>query len=102
MDAVVTSFGSHGDFNPLLAIARALVGRGVAVTFVANPFYAREVILLDAERLGRAPRALTTTSDHRPELPAVPASESSSPVLRHRSGSLLLARIASRLKRKAN
>ena len=28
-----------GDFNPLLAIASALVRRGVTVTFVANPFY---------------------------------------------------------------
>jgi len=36
---VVTSFGSDGDFNPLLAIAAALVRRGVTVTFVANPFY---------------------------------------------------------------
>ena len=39
MNVVLTSFGSHGDFNPLLAIAGALVRRGVAVTFVANPFY---------------------------------------------------------------
>ena len=44
MHVVVTSFGSHGDFNPLLAIAAALVRRGVAVTFVANPFYERRVI----------------------------------------------------------
>src|SRR5215472_5623746 len=43
MDVVVTSFGSDGDFNPLLAIAGALVQRGVAVTFVANPFYERRV-----------------------------------------------------------
>jgi rhamnosyltransferase subunit B len=41
---VVTSFGSDGDFNPLLAIAAALVRRGVTVTFVANPFYERRVI----------------------------------------------------------
>jgi rhamnosyltransferase subunit B len=40
---VVTSFGSDGDFNPLLAIAAALVRRGVTVTFVANPFYERRV-----------------------------------------------------------
>ena len=43
MDVIVTSFGSDGDFNPLLAIAGALVRRGVAVTFVANPFYERRV-----------------------------------------------------------
>jgi UDP:flavonoid glycosyltransferase YjiC (YdhE family) len=43
LGAVVTSFGSDGDFNPLLAIAAALVRRGVTVTFVANPFYERRV-----------------------------------------------------------
>ncbi len=43
MNVVVTSFGSHGDFNPLLAIASALVRRGVTVTFVANPFYESRV-----------------------------------------------------------
>ncbi len=43
MHVVVTSFGSDGDFNPMLAIAGALVRRGVAVTFVANPFYERRV-----------------------------------------------------------
>jgi rhamnosyltransferase subunit B len=43
MNVVVTSFGSDGDFNPLLAIADALVRRGVTVSFVANPFYAERV-----------------------------------------------------------
>ncbi len=43
MQVVVTSFGSAGDFNPLLAIAAALVRNGVGVTFVANPFYASRV-----------------------------------------------------------
>ena len=43
MNVVVTSFGSQGDFNPLLAIASALVRRGVTVTFVANPFYETRV-----------------------------------------------------------
>ena len=43
MHVVVTSFGSDGDFNPLLAIAAALVRRGVTVTFVANPFYQHRV-----------------------------------------------------------
>jgi len=43
MNVVVTSFGSDGDVNPLLAIAGALVRRGVSVTFVANPFYERRV-----------------------------------------------------------
>ena len=43
MNVVVTSFGSAGDFNPLLAIAAALVRRGVDVTFVANPFYETKI-----------------------------------------------------------
>lgn len=43
MHVIVTSFGSDGDFNPLLAIAGALVRRGVTVTFVTNPFYERRV-----------------------------------------------------------
>jgi rhamnosyltransferase subunit B len=43
MKVVVTSFGSDGDVNPLLAIAGALVRHGVTVTFVANPFYERRV-----------------------------------------------------------
>jgi rhamnosyltransferase subunit B len=43
MDVVVTSFGSDGDFNPLLAIAGALVRQGSRVTFVANPFYERRI-----------------------------------------------------------
>jgi UDP:flavonoid glycosyltransferase YjiC (YdhE family) len=43
MNVVVTSFGSDGDFNPLLAIATALVRRGVTVTSVANPFYESRV-----------------------------------------------------------
>jgi rhamnosyltransferase subunit B len=43
MRVVVTSFGSDGDVNPLLAIAGALVRRGVTVTFVANPFYEHRV-----------------------------------------------------------
>ena len=37
MNVVVASFGSDGDFNPLLAIAEALVRRGANVSFVANP-----------------------------------------------------------------
>ena len=45
MDVVVTSFGSDGDFNPVLAIATALVRRGATVTFVANPFYERRVTI---------------------------------------------------------
>jgi len=44
MHVVVTSAGSDGDFNPLLAIAGALVRRGVTVTFVANPFYKDRVL----------------------------------------------------------
>ena len=44
MHVVVTTFGSDGDFNPVLAIAGALVRRGVAVTFVANPFYEPRVV----------------------------------------------------------
>ncbi|HUN58795.1 MAG TPA: glycosyltransferase [Candidatus Binataceae bacterium] len=41
---VVTSFGSDGDLNPLLAIAAALVRRNLSVTFVANPFYECRVL----------------------------------------------------------
>ncbi len=43
MRVVVTSFGSSGDFNPLLAIAAALRQRGDEVSFVANPFYGERV-----------------------------------------------------------
>lgn len=43
MKVVVTSFGSAGDFNPLLAIAAGLMRRGADVTFVSNPFYADRV-----------------------------------------------------------
>src|SRR5215470_12399473 len=43
MNIVVTSFGSDGDFNPLLAVAAGLVRRKVGVSFVANPFYERRV-----------------------------------------------------------
>jgi rhamnosyltransferase subunit B len=39
MNVVVTTFGSDGDVNPMLAVAAALVRRGVSVSFVANPFY---------------------------------------------------------------
>ena len=52
MHVVVTSFGSDGDFNPLLAIAGALVRRGVAVTFVANPFYERRVRVTGSRFVG--------------------------------------------------
>ena len=40
----MTSAGSDGDFNPLLAIAAALVRRGVTVTVVTNPFYESRVV----------------------------------------------------------
>jgi hypothetical protein len=52
MHVVATSFGSDGDFNPLLAIAGALVRRGIAVTFVANPFYERRVISTGSRFVG--------------------------------------------------
>jgi len=52
MNVVVTSFGSDGDFNPLLAIAAALVRRGAAVTFVANPFYERRVTSVGCRFVG--------------------------------------------------
>jgi rhamnosyltransferase subunit B len=44
MKVVMTSFGSSGDVNPLLAIAAALVRAGSEVTFVANPFYEERVL----------------------------------------------------------
>ena len=55
MNVVVASFGSDGDFNPLLAIAAALVRRGVAVTFVANPFYERRVKSTGSRFVGAGP-----------------------------------------------
>ena len=52
MKVVVTSFGSDGDVNPLLAIAGALVRRNVDVTFVANPFYERRAQSTDSRFVG--------------------------------------------------
>ncbi len=52
MHVVVTSFGSSGDVNPLLAVAAALRRRGVDVTFVANPFYAPRVERTGCEFVG--------------------------------------------------
>ena len=65
MNVVVTSFGSHGDFNPLLAIASALVRRGVTVTFVANPFYESRVKSTGSRFVG-AGNYLTSSPSSKP------------------------------------
>jgi rhamnosyltransferase subunit B len=41
---VISSFGSSGDFNPCLAIARALRQKGVDVIFLSNPYYEKTII----------------------------------------------------------
>jgi len=56
MHAVVTSFGSAGDFNPLLAIAARLARDGADVTFVANPFYAERVTRVGCRFVGAGER----------------------------------------------
>lgn len=43
MHVVVTTSGSDGDVNPVLALAAALVRRGAQVSFVTNPFYRQRV-----------------------------------------------------------
>ena len=44
MKAVISSFGSSGDFNPCLGLARALNEKGVEVIFLANPFYETQIL----------------------------------------------------------
>lgn len=44
MKAVISSFGSSGDFNPCLGLARALSKKGVDVIFLANPFYEKKIL----------------------------------------------------------
>lgn len=44
MKVVISSFGSSGDFNPCLALGRALHGRGVEVFFLSNPYYEKKIL----------------------------------------------------------
>ena len=39
MKVVISSFGSSGDFNPCLGLARALHRKGADVIFLSNPYY---------------------------------------------------------------
>jgi UDP:flavonoid glycosyltransferase YjiC (YdhE family) len=39
LKVVISSFGSSGDFNPCLGIARALHHKGADVIFLSNPYY---------------------------------------------------------------
>lgn len=39
MKIVISSFGSSGDFNPCLGLARTLQKKGVDVIFLSNPYY---------------------------------------------------------------
>ena len=43
MKAVISSFGSSGDFNPCLAIGRALCQKDADVIFLSNPFYEKKI-----------------------------------------------------------
>ncbi len=43
MKVVISSFGSSGDFNPCLALGRALRGKGVDVIFLSNPYYEAKI-----------------------------------------------------------
>jgi UDP:flavonoid glycosyltransferase YjiC (YdhE family) len=44
LKAVISSFGSSGDFNPCLGLARSLSENGVDVIFLANPFYEKKIL----------------------------------------------------------
>lgn len=43
MKAVISSFGSSGDFNPCLGLGRALRKKGVEVIFLSNPYYEKKI-----------------------------------------------------------
>lgn len=44
MKAIISSFGSSGDFNPCLGLGRALQKKHVEVIFLSNPFYEKKII----------------------------------------------------------
>ena len=44
MKAVISSFGSSGDFNPCLGLARVLSEKGVEVIFLSNPFHEKQIL----------------------------------------------------------
>ncbi len=68
MDVVVSTFGSAGDVFPMLGLALALRGRGHAVTFATNPYFAEVVARhgLPFEPLGTTEGFLAVVAD--PEL----------------------------------
>ena len=43
MKVVISSFGSSGDFNPCLGLARSLRQKGVDVLFLSNPYYEKKI-----------------------------------------------------------
>ncbi len=43
MKVVISSFGSSGDFNPCLGLARALQQKGIDVLFLSNPYYEKTI-----------------------------------------------------------
>lgn len=43
MKIIISSFGSSGDFNPCLGIARALLSKGSDVIFLSNPYYEKTI-----------------------------------------------------------
>lgn len=44
MRVLMSTFGSEGDLNPLVAIGKALQQLGAEVDFIANPFYEQRVL----------------------------------------------------------
>jgi UDP:flavonoid glycosyltransferase YjiC (YdhE family) len=43
LKVVISSFGSSGDFNPCLGLARSLRQKGVDVLFLSNPYYEKKI-----------------------------------------------------------
>ena len=43
LKVVISSFGSSGDFNPCLGIARSLAQKGADVIFLSNPYYEKTI-----------------------------------------------------------
>ncbi len=43
MKVVISSFGSSGDFNPCLGLARALRDKGADIIFISNPYYEKVI-----------------------------------------------------------
>jgi rhamnosyltransferase subunit B len=43
MHALIITAGSHGDINPFIAVARAIIARGGRATMLVNPYFERQV-----------------------------------------------------------